>query len=102
MMRLIDADALEISMIETIARMMVTKRWMRRDKENEDEIINVIHSAPTIEAEPVRHGKWVLCEGFRICNGCGASPADWEQKPNNPLGLPPYCHSCGAKMNLEG
>lgn len=55
-----------------------------------------------LKGKPVRHGKWVLCEGFRICNGCGASPADWEPKPNNPLGLPPYCHSCGAKMDLEG
>lgn len=55
----------------------------------------------TIEAEPVRHGKWVLCDGFMICCECGASPADWEAKPNNPLGLPPFCHSCGLKMDLE-
>lgn len=54
----------------------------------------------TIEAEPVRHGKWVMCEGDWICNKCGATPADWESKPNNPWGLPPYCHSCGCKMDL--
>lgn len=60
-----------------------------------------VASAPSIEAEPVRHGRWVMMEGFLACNECGCSPADWEQKPYNPQGLPPYCHSCGAKMDAK-
>ncbi len=57
--------------------------------------------APRVDAEPVRHGMWTNIAGFMACSECGASPADWEAKPDNPLGLPPYCHSCGAKMDKE-
>jgi hypothetical protein len=99
MMRLIDADALEISMIETIARMMVTKRWMRRDKENEDEIINVIHSAPTIEAEPVWHGHWRKILVPKKWNGpvVRCSECNFGGYTGSK-----YCPDCGAKMDLEG
>lgn len=96
MARLIDADAL----IEESADYRCGLHGVRR--EAVEKFAEYIRKAPTIEAEPVRHGKWVLCNGYMICGECGASPADWEAKPNNPLGLPPFCHSCGAKMDLEG
>lgn len=57
-----------------------------------------IYSAPTISAVPVVHGRWVMMAGFPACSECGCSPANWEAKPDNPEGYPPYCHSCGAKM----
>lgn len=52
--------------------------------------------APTIEAEPVRHGRWMLCtEGDwnkeTVCSCCnGVSPNGWYWK---------YCPHCGAKMD---
>lgn len=43
--------------------------------------------------------KWVHDEGgCWYCPKCGCSPAYWEAKNENPYGLPPYCHSCGAKL----
>lgn len=101
-MRLIDADAL-VKFLESFRIAYQLDGAVLREKAVKT-MIDIIANpaiAPTIEAEPVRHGKWVLCEGFIICCECGASPADWEAKPNNPLGLPPFCHSCGAKMDLE-
>ena len=62
-------------------------------------IDEVLDRCPGVEIELVPQGQWVMIEGFWACNKCGASPADWEAKPNNPLGLPPYCHSCGTKMD---
>lgn len=56
--------------------------------------------APTIDASPVVNARWALIEGFWCCSTCGCSPADWKPKPNNPYGLPPYCHCCGAKMEV--
>lgn len=58
-----------------------------------------IENAPTIDAVPVVHGRWVMMAGFPACSKCGCSPADWEAKPDNPEGYPPYCHSCGTKMD---
>lgn len=55
---------------------------------------------PTVDAEPVRHGKWdyvtVVDEGFWRCSNCGT--------PSEASGaklLYKYCPFCGAKMDGE-
>ena len=57
-----------------------------------------IADAPTVDAVPVRHGRW---ECQKPCPVCGENRfkgldadiwADWE---------PPYCPNCGAKMDKE-
>lgn len=58
---------------------------------------------------PMRHIVWSEEEGYYFVDftmddyycSFGASPADWEAKPDNPLGLPPFCHSCGLKMDAK-
>ena len=57
-----------------------------------------IANAPTIEAEPVRHGRWVLVGADKrgrggvfnctICNRCRPHKSD-------------YCPNCGAKMDAK-
>ena len=46
--------------------------------------------APTIEAEPIRHGRWLWVDGVRcsICN-----------HKLQTTGLTSYCPNCGAKMD---
>ena len=63
---------------------------------------NVIKLAPTVEAEPVRHGKWVYIfepdENDNVqcnCSVCGAG--DLHAKDT----VVPYCWKCGAKMDGE-
>ena len=53
-----------------------------------------IANAPTIEAEPVRHGRWIRMDNSYAkwkCSECGAieDHSGW-----------PYCH-CGAKMEAK-
>ena len=54
----------------------------------------LIEEAPTIEAEPVKHGRWVYdhwCE-FK-CSNCA------NLSNSNPYkGREKYCPECGAKM----
>lgn len=58
--------------------------------------IAIIKNAPTIEAEPVKHGRW-KCESdletYTIwrCSECGMG---FEHTS-------PYCRNCGAKMGGE-
>lgn len=87
--RLIDANALAVSKIHRYFGGVVLI----------DDVRKWIAEAPTVDAEPMRQGRWKSIAGFTACSGCGTSPADWEAKPDNPLGLPPYCHGCGAKMD---
>jgi hypothetical protein len=61
-----------------------------------------VAEAPTIEAEPVRHGRWVTqwCDNNMIgheyaeCSVCGCSMLDTNQFWNSK-----YCPNCGAKMD---
>ena len=57
-----------------------------------------LKDAPTIEAEPVRHGQWVCGDYYDIGDVC--SECDWDSGIVNPTLR--YCPDCGAKMDLEG
>lgn len=101
-MRVIDADALYQEMVRTIVAMMRTKRWMRSDKDNEDEILLVIQNAPTLDYAPVKRGEWermdVYCNHSREfkCTACKNSVfydhftrfCEYD-----------FCPNCGAKMD---
>lgn len=97
MTRLIDADALyEHTHYDDFETLIV---------DYED-----IKNAPTVDAEPVRHGEWVKMRGMmppeymglKECSLCG-----WHI---NPIGRSAfekhesefrYCSHCGAKMDVE-
>ena len=60
-----------------------------------EEIISrgVIAIAPTIEAEPRKHGRWILNrQGNWACSLCGNDPYHDNMKNMN------YCPNCGADM----
>lgn len=85
-MRLIDADAL-ISQAEEEMFAFEAEQFAAR-----------ISWCPTIEAEPVKHGRWVH-DGQRIHNGadrwhcseCNSPATGVEIKYN-------FCPNCGARM----
>lgn len=84
-MRLIDADRLK--------RQVEGRSWRAKEK-----FIELIDTAPTIEAEPVKHGRWIgkPIAGYSTvrCSVCGEVYTE-----NNGRWL--YCPNCGAKMDLE-
>lgn len=85
-MRLIDADALKI----VAQGKNHHRRYIWAD----------ISDAPTVEAEPVRRGKWVKdeeesanhAEPIYRCSAC----LNWEAWGN--YECTPFCPHCGAKM----
>lgn len=77
-MRLIDGDKL----LEVIAEQ---ERWNVPDF-----VYESIKNAPTIDAEPVRHGHWNIIKGMPTqCSSCGYYVKQKTYK---------YCPYCGAKM----
>lgn len=89
MPRLIDADKL--------TNEIVHKYGLRYG----DAILE-IDNAPTVDAEPVRHGRWIKQDGHYYCSSCNAQnfyaylynsdTGEYEQQDN-------YCPNCGAKMD---
>ena len=69
----------------------LTKRWKR-----------VIDAQPTVDAEPIRHGKWIQRE-FKsiwnnkliVCSECGELFLVQHVESEH------YCRNCGAKMDEE-
>lgn len=86
-MRLIDADALPRYTGYALSA---------------DEIAKAVENAPTIEAEPVRRGRWIH-DGYDLqhgndwihCSECG------KRGINVPADLTNYCPNCGAKMEEQ-
>ena len=60
------------------------------------EVFDMAKNALSIDAEPVRYGRWVHLGGDEwCCSECGEvihTEGSWE-KPTKK-----YCHECGAKM----
>ena len=99
-MRLIDADAF-------------VKGWQDTLDENPDKkgtdahlvselFIALLKEEPTIEAEPIRHGRWEKSPhlyGYVRCSVCKNCNVWDEWVDGNKWN---YCPNCGAKMDLEG
>lgn len=65
-----------------------------------DGMIKALKEAPTIEADPVRHGKWEDYDGvIRInCSNCGKV---YLNTTILEVGKCNFCPNCGAKMDKE-
>lgn len=96
-MRLIDADALKkkATMKEHCLRPSVSEFHMCVSTHDIDE-------APTIDAEPVKHGEWIdkPTGAYRRmqswCSACGAHSGIGGIESNRHK---PFCPNCGAKMD---
>lgn len=95
-MRLIDADA-AYKMAKDDKRYPA---FHYRKADLGDLYYLVLVDSPTIEAEPVRHGEYVLLYdtyGPMVCSECGGEApsismgSEYEESQ--------YCPSCGAKMD---
>lgn len=92
-MRLIDADKL-LQEIETLGKNAGFYKPIY------DGLINTIKHAPSVDAEPVRHGRWetkvcitksdwgVIDHREEMCSECGKGQ----------IGISKFCPNCGAKM----
>lgn len=58
----------------------------------------VLNEQPTVDAEPVRHGKWIRDEFGVKCGACGLYA--YRDKFDQPWESP-YCPNCGTKMEAE-
>lgn len=52
----------------------------------------LIEDAPTVDAVPVVHGRWLGESGDYTCSRCG------QEAPNDGYYPAPYCYECGANM----
>ena len=81
-MRLIDADKAEGYFYEHLDDLHIAGA------------MNAINEMPAIEAEPVKHGKWLGYPALWECSECGK----WIHKDEIKYFNYQFCPHCGAKM----
>ena len=92
MTRLIDADAL----ITAVLKNAIDYAVVFGNADMHRLLVRVIAHQPTVDAEPVRHGKWMPREEGKVypfwerytCSECGEHSDDKR-----------YCPNCGARMD---
>lgn len=87
-MRLIDADALEKQAYDDVHYHAELEDW------EFDTVVHYLDHAPTIDAVPVVHARWVLWNRefwIHQCSVCG----------HKPIFRTKFCPNCGAKMDAE-
>ena len=90
-MRLVDADALLKDKYLT--------RWDGYAVRERD-----ILSAPTVDAVPVVHGKWLLHSSYNPCDShqcsvCGIVLSEWSSDMKGLSYYREFCPRCGARMD---
>lgn len=104
-MRLIDADALD----NELEALKVRFKALGRDNVVDDYnfVQTVLLTAPTIEAAPVVHGRWIPIEydgyadGYPVWDLWECSECQEEHSGDEDT-LTPYCPNCGARMDGDG
>lgn len=64
-----------------------------------DGIAKEIEAMPTVDAEPVKHGKWIETKNGFHCSNCKGKPGQHPTKRG--AFLSNFCPNCGAKMDGE-
>ena len=93
-MRLIDADALHERVQETIEEGLIYS-----DMTIPEFIHALVNEMPTIDAEPIKHGRWIYIRGneniglgLYECSECHKGDIHAKEREV------PYCWNCGAEM----
>lgn len=92
-MRLIDADALKKAMDGYWGRCQRIRKPRNGETAVFLDVMATVEKQPTVDAVPVRHGKWIDITESHIgtCSLCGDR---WGS-----VDMMNYCPSCGARMD---
>ena len=101
-MRLINADTLEQILSDNIRGGYLTRQEIANNKAIID-IIQLIYEQPTVDAEPVKHGNWIVWDEIIAgiyhtvseCSECGFTTDKMSREEML------YCPNCGADMRGE-
>ena len=94
-MRLIDKDML-IEILGVMQGLCDTKAVLIQNSK----IWQQVKDLPTVDAVPVRHGKWLpenrTMDAYWVCSCCG-----FPSEAHGAFKIYKYCPNCGARMDEE-
>ena len=101
MARLIDADKLEDVLDKHQALYYGDSDYYEGISQGFNLAIYDVKEAPTIDAEPIRHGKWLMSDVYgAYCSECGSAAFEITGSRYSKMKTR-YCWQCGARMDAE-
>lgn len=103
-----------VALSEELSSLRITITGLRAGKgvlhefmtEYRKSVLRIVDEAPAIDAEPVRHGRWMFKSTYYdsfgdlmrelSCSNCGRYVQVYDEATEDP-----YCPNCGAKMDEE-
>lgn len=96
-MRIIDADSLVRNIKKWEKYIGKYEKYIPYDEDIYVSTMLTIEDEPTVDAVPVRHGRWIKYTGMGkvqwMCSECGAE----EKNPK----VANWCYHCGARMDAD-
>lgn len=93
-MKLIDLDSLGVGM----ANPAMFENRAHADGWNS--LYAILQQAPVVDAEPVRHGRWIAIPSSDMVTGKAYKCSECNKMRYGSF-MPNYCQNCGAKMDGE-
>ena len=95
--RLIDADAFDKRI--RLAVGSCEEELTEDFKDGISTILEMMKTAPTVDAVPVKHGRWIYHPDWQADGECGYECSECGMGSDVDY---PYCMLCGARMEREG
>lgn len=93
----VELDARELDDIDLLLGR--DRELVQFDKDCKQNAINMLKNTLTVDAQPVRYGKWKKIRGAINCSACKSS--SWSMFFEDLVTSFNYCPNCGAKMDAE-
>lgn len=96
----------DVRLIDAVAYYKELKEEMDYPGRSEEFMIAIdvaiadLADAPTVEAVPVVHGRWVAVPSSDMMTGKAYKCSECQKMRYGSF-MPNYCQNCGAKMDLE-
>lgn len=98
-MRLVDADAL-LSELEKYNDPSAREKneYLFGMQQRLETCIELVEDAPTVDAVPVKHGRWIYHPDWQADGECGYECSECGMGSDVDY---PYCMLCGARMDVK-
>lgn len=97
MCRMIDADAFDKRI--RLAVGSCEEELTEDFKDGISTILEMMKTAPTVDAVPVKHGRWIYHPDWQADGECGYECSECGMGSDVDY---PYCMLCGARIEREG
>lgn len=87
-------------LISRSAAIKVIEKWFDKIELNPDILIDGIITIPAVDAEPIKHGRWINDKGLYKCSVCNNfTITGWDIPIEQMNKTMKYCNNCGARMD---